>query len=218
MSSCELKLMLQNDLSPVDDFSFFKNIFLVIFFFVLTPLTLGISTFSLYSLKKDAPISTNTANDTRSQFSGIQVYASLPGQIPSISGNATSADARPEIIKKYLESYDSPLAPFSNLLVQTTDKYSLDYRLLVAIAQQESNLCKAIPENSYNCWGWGINSQSNLSFKSFQDGIETVAKGLKIQYYDKGYKTVDEIMSKYNPVSPDGAWAKGVSSFMSEME
>ncbi len=189
-------------------------------FFIVTPLTLALSLFSLSSFKisslaKDKLILKNLAIP---QYSGLQVYASLPPQLPSVSGVVGSADARGQIIRQYLEYYNSPLAPYADDLVQTSDKYNLDYRLLTAIAQQESNLCKVIPPGSYNCWGWGINSQSNLGFNSFADGIENVSKGLRTQYLDKGYGSVTEIMSKYNPISPDGAWAKGVSQFMDQME
>lgn len=193
---------------------------LLVVFFTITPITLGVSLFSLLSLKNSALVkeSIEKENLAISPYSGIQVYASLPPQLPSVSDKIGAKDARPEIVKKYLEYYDSPLVPFSEFMVQTSDKYGLDYRLIPAIAQQESNLCKVIPPGSYNCWGWGIHSQGTLGFDSFEEGIETVSKGLRTQYLDKGLGTVSEIMSKYNPISPDGAWAKGVSQFMGEME
>src|SRR3989339_362505 len=67
---------------------------------------------------------------------------------PVIDSTLKTADARPLIIKNYLNKYKSELEPYSQLIVDVSDKYSLDYRLLVAIAQQESNLCKRIPANS----------------------------------------------------------------------
>lgn len=194
--------------------------FLVAIFFTITPITLGISLFSLFSFKgsvlaKDSVVQNNLA---ASVYSGVQVYAALPPQLPSVSDEVGAMDARPEIVKQYLEYYNSPLTPYSEFIIQTSDKYKLDYRLITAIAQQESNLCKVIPPNSYNCWGWGIHSQGSLGFNSYQDGIEAVSKGLRTQYLDKGLGNVSEIMSKYNSTSPGGAWAKGVSQFMAEME
>jgi hypothetical protein len=203
-----------------ENFSFWKNMFLVIVFFALTPITLGVSLFSLVSLKTSAIATQETVknNQTASAFSGVQVYAALPAKLPAVSGDVGATDARPEIVRQYLKFYKSPLVPYTDLVIQTSDKYGLDYRLLVAIAQQESNLCKVIPPESYNCWGWGINSHSNLGFDSYEESLDVVAKGLRTQYLDKGYNTVEEIMSKYNPISPNGAWAKGVSQFMSDME
>lgn len=212
--------MIPAEFSREENIGFWKNIFLVVVFFTITPITLAISLFSLFSFKgsvlaKDIVTQKNLALST---YSGVQVYASLPPQLPAVSDNVGAKDARPEIVKQYLEYYNSPLTPYSDFIIQTSDKYRLDYRLISAIAQQESNLCKVIPPGSYNCWGWGIHSQGSLGFDSFEEGIETVSKGLRTQYLDKGLGTVSEIMSKYNSTSPDGAWAKGVSQFMDEME
>jgi len=97
------------------------------------------------------------------------------------------------------------------------DKYGLDFRLTTAIAQQESNLCKKTPAETYNCWGWGIHSKGTLGFEDYPHGIETVSRGLRKEYLDKGYLTVEDIMSKYTPLS-NGSWAMGVSTFMAEMQ
>jgi hypothetical protein len=172
-------MMESADLEREDDFSFWKNLILIASFFVIAPITLGISLFSLVSIKNSSVVKTalnsqNSQNLIVNPLSGLRVYASLPTQFPSVSGSAEAADARPEIVKQYLESYDSPLVPYADLIVQTADKYLLDYRLITAIAQQESSLCKIIPPESYNCWGWGITGQGTLSFSSYQDGIEQV--------------------------------------------
>ena len=211
---------MQNNLfSREEDFSFWKNIFLVVVFFTITPITLGISLFSLISLKTSdiAKTSLGNSNLIETPQSGVRVYASLPTEFPSIDGEVGASDARPEIVKQYLEYYNSPLVPYSNLIVEVADKYSLDFRLLPAIAQQESNLCKIIPPESYNCWGWGITGSSTLGFKSFENGIEIVSKGLRENYFNKGYTTVEDIMSKYTPQS-NGSWAHGVSLFMDQMQ
>jgi len=212
--------MQSTEFTREENISFWKNMFLVAVFFLVTPVTLGISLFSLFSLRSSELVKTSLTQSvpTNSGFSGVQVFAALPPALPSISGEVGSNDARPEIIRQYLYYYNSPLIPYADLIVQTADKYSLDYRLITAIAQQESNLCKITPPNSYNCWGWGINSASNLSFNSYQEGIEQVSKGLKTAYVDKGYTTVTEIMGKYNPVSPGGAEGKSIIGIMDTMQ
>jgi hypothetical protein len=127
------------------------------------------------------------------------------------------SDARPDILKNYLKKYNSPLEPFAQFIVQTSDKHQLDYRLITAIAMKESGLCKVIPEGSYNCWGWGIHSAGTLGFNSYEEGIETVSVGLKENYIDKGYVTVEEIMQKY--AHPDSTtWAEGVLLYMDQMK
>src|SRR3990167_6757374 len=106
-------------------------------------------------------------------------------------------DGRAKVIENYLVKYKSPMAPYAQVFVDKADVYGVDYRLIVAIAQQESNLCKFIPYETYNCWGWGIHSKGTLGFNSFEEGIETVTRGLRQEYLDKGYSNISDIMSKY---------------------
>lgn len=207
----------RTDFSWEDDFPFWKNMFMVCIFFIITPVTLGVSLFSLFSLSKLSKSPTFQPPASYSMRSGVRIYASLPSTFPSISGQAEASDARIQIVKQYLEKYNSPLSPLSDLIVQTSDKYNLDFRLITAIAQQESNLCKLIPPGSHNCWGWGIHSEGSLGFASYQDAIEEVSKGLREEYLNKGYNNVEQIMSKYTPLS-NGSWAKGVNEFLSEMQ
>lgn len=202
-----------------NSFAFWKNLVLIVFFLTVTPIALGTSMFSLWSLSKlsSNPPSKNTESVLSYQKSGVKVFASLPNTFSAVSGQVNPADARAELVRQYLENYNSPIEPLAPFIVTTADKYGLDYRLITAIAQQESNLCKIIPPGGYNCWGWGIHSKGTLGFSSFEEGIETVSKGLREEYLDKGYSTVEEIMSKYTPLS-NGSWAYGVNKFMSEME
>ncbi len=197
-----------------ESLGFWRRISLVLTFFVLAPITLVVSLFSYVSLKNQAakqPVALVQGTN------GVRIFASLPNTAPSFSGEIVMKDARPAILAKYMDQYNSPLTSYAPKIVEIADKYKLDPRLLVAIAQQESNLCKIIPYGSYNCWGWGITSVSSLAFKSYEEGIETVAQGLRENYLDKGYTTPEEIMSKYTPSSP-GTWAAGVSAFIAQMQ
>jgi len=197
--------------------TFFKKTFLLVVFFLTAPIALIASLISFTTLQSPTSAVAGAQTSLYSYNQGAQIYASLPSSFPTVSGEVIAADARVSLIKNYLIRYDSPLNPYAELIVKTAEKYDLDFRLLTAIAQQESNLCKKIPPGSYNCWGWGIHSQGTLHFSSFEEGIETVSKGLKEKYIDLGYLNPDEIMAKYTPSSP-GSWAKGVNLFMSEME
>ncbi len=201
-----------------NDLSFWKNLILVAIFFTLAPVTIGVSIFSLFSLKESAIQKDSFETSVlTSPKSGVRVYASLPINFPTVDGTVEGKDARAELLREYMDYYNSPLAPFAEYLVQVSDKYTLDYRLLTAIAQQESNLCKIIPPNSYNCWGWGIHSEGTLGFASYEEAIDAVAKGLREEYLDKGYTSIDEIMSKYTPQS-NGSWANGVKEFLTAIE
>jgi hypothetical protein len=208
---------MQSETNNKDSIALRKNSIFIGVFFILAPIALAISLISLITLSKTSPGEVKSVKSFIDEPTGYQVYASLPSDLPSISGEAIGMDARKELIRQYLERYDSPLEEFAGLLVDTSDTYKLDYRLLTAIAQQESNLCKKIPADSYNCWGWGIHSRGTLKFESYPEAIETVSKGIKEEYIDKGLTTPEEIMGKYTPLS-NGSWADGVNLFLSQMK
>ena len=184
----------------------------LIAFFILAPAI--ILTSSLFLLQIEVP---KTEKVPASVTTGIRIFASRPETPPEVKGVAIEADARPELVKQYLASFNSPLTKFSNLIVAEADKASIDFRFIPAIARQESGLCKIIPENSYNCWGWGITGSSTLYFKSYEEAIRTVTEGLKDHYIDEGLTTPTQIMNKYTPLS-NGSWAKGVSEFMEDLK
>lgn len=139
----------------------------------------------------------------------------------SLSGSGEQSvvegDARPLLIKHYLEKYNSPLLPYVNVILETAASNNFDYRWIVAIAQQESNLCKKMPENSFNCWGYGITSTNTLRFEDYETAIRSYGNYLKTEYFDKGLTTPATMMKKYCPPS-DGSWARGVQQFLDEIE
>ncbi len=153
---------------------------------------------------------------------GTNTTSGVLETLPDIKINHTytSSDARPTLVRNYLKRYGSILEPYAEEIVSVSDQYDLDYRLLVAIAQQESNLCKRIPKNSFNCWGFGIYGDKVTRFDNYSQAFEIIAKTLKKNYIDKGLDTPEKIMAKYTPPSLElgGPWARGVSQFLSEME
>ena len=197
-----------------------RGLIFIIVFFTVTPITIGTSLYSLLSFNKtkaSSQIIKSDYQDSKTSLFGAKIYASLPTDFPSISGEAQASDARAEIIRQYLLKYKSPMAAYADDIVKTADEFNIDYRLTTAIAQQESNLCKVIPPKTFNCWGWGIHSEGTLGFSSYEEGIRTVTMGLSQNYMSLGLDTPEKIMSKYTPLS-NGSWAKGVEEFISEME
>lgn len=132
-------------------------------------------------------------------------------------GDMKSSDPRVANLKRFFRKYNSPLYDSADVVVNTADKYDFDYRLLPAIAMQESGLCRVIPNDSHNCWGWGIYGTTVTRFESYPVAIETVSKGIKLNYIDKGLKTPEQIMAKYTP-SSNGSWARGVNQFIRALE
>lgn len=146
-----------------------------------------------------------------------EIGGSAPFVIGTIESDIKLIDGRAAKLRRYLRSINSPLFDYTDLLVEEADTYGYDYRLLVAIALQESTACKFIPDNSYNCWGWGIYGDTITRFSSYDEAIRTVSKGIKKNYLDKGLVTTEQIMSKYNP-SSDGSWAWAVRFFFNKIE
>ena len=161
-------------------------------------------------------VSTNINLEDLSEYS--LVFASLPSQASQIQTSVKTADARPEIIRQYLQKYNSPLEPHADLLVKVADENDFDYRWMVAIAQQESNLCKKIPYESYNCWGWGIYGDKVTRFESYDQAIIKIAPQFK-RIFLKGLHNKDpyQVMQTYTPPS-QGSWANGVMQFFNELE
>ena len=207
---------------PEPRYSLVKSVSLLTVFVLLTPVALAVSIFSLIFASQHAVQNQGVlaAEDKdlsiASKNVGANIFAALPDTMPSVESSIGTADARAQIVKNYLTYYDSPMAYLADYIVQVADANGIDFRLTTAIAQQESNLCKVIPEGSYNCWGWGIHSRGTLGFSSYEEGIRVVSEGVKQEYIDKGYETPEEIMGKYTPLS-NGSWAEGVGHFMDEM-
>lgn len=134
----------------------------------------------------------------------------------SVSG----ADARPLLLASFLKRHQSPLSPYEEwgeILVKIADRYDLDFRLLPSIAMQESNLCKKIPEGSFNCLGLGIHSRGTWGFENYESNFEAAAKILKTNYIDIGLTTPELIQKKYTP-SSNGSWQFAVNQFMARIE
>jgi len=160
----------------------------------------------------------NTAYFSPQASKETVIFAALPENKPLTQTSVKTADARPEIIRQYLAKYGSDLEPYANLIVQLSDQYNFDYRWLVAIAQQESNLCKKIPANSYNCWGWGIYGDNVIRFDSYEDALITIAPKFKETFLkDEHLRDPYEVMATYTPPS-NGSWAAAVLQFFKELE
>ncbi len=146
------------------------------------------------------------------------VFAALPSFDQQTKTSIKIDDARPEIVRQYLAKYNSPLEPLAQLIVDLSDQHDFDYRWMVAIAQQESNLCKRIPPDSHNCWGWGIYGDKVTRFDSFEEALRRIAPQF-VTIFLKGDHTREpmEVMKTYTPPST-GSWANGVSTFFRHLE
>ncbi|MBP7774553.1 hypothetical protein KA078_02060 [Candidatus Woesebacteria bacterium] len=140
-----------------------------------------------------------------------------------MTGQSEAADARVALVHNFLTRHNSPILEedpeFAQFLVGLADTHGMDFRLLPAIAMQESNLCKVIPEGSHNCLGLGVHKRGTWGFETYRENFTAAAKILKENYINKGLTTTEQIEKKYNPTSAnrDGSWASSVNQWMAEM-
>lgn len=171
-----------------------------------------LSYFSFVSLQNHQWLSQSLFTDTQ-QILGQNARNLVLGETTDIRYQ----DSRVLSLKNFLLKYDSPLVPYSEKMVALADKYGFHYGLLPAIAMVESNLCKKIPENSNNCWGWGIYGKTVTRFVSLDEALDIVSLGIKTGYIDKGLSTPEQIMTKYNP-SNHNNWLDSVNFFINKLE
>lgn len=144
-------------------------------------------------------------------------YAALPPSENTIENTIIEEDSKVEIVRQFLAKYNSPLEPYAPDIIAAAERYDIDFRLLPAIAMQESILCKRVIKDSFNCWGWGIYGGKVTKFSNYPEGIETITKTLSTKYRDKGLVTPFEIAKLYNPRNTNN-WAENVTHFMSELK
>ena len=132
------------------------------------------------------------------------------------SSKSAKTDNRAQILRSYLNTYNSPLAPYSEDFVRTADKYSLDWKLVAAISGLESTFGHQIPYNSYNGWGWGIYGDNIIRFKSWPEGIETISRGLRYNYLKDRTESDPYVIGPTYASSP--TWAQRVAYFMQKIE
>lgn len=186
-----------------------SRLVLCLFFFLISPVCLGLSFWFFNSgdqkvlgEKVDFPLTVMSSSENQYLLMSASVNIQNGSQI---------------MIERYLQRYGSPLLPYSGKIVEEAEKNKIDPYLIVAIAQQESNLGKNSLEGCYNAWGWGIHSRGTLCFDSWEKAIETVSRGIARDYCAKGY--CDDpclMMKKYTPRS-NGSWCFGVNQFLSQL-
>lgn len=196
-----------------------KKLTFLFLFFLIAPMTLGISLFSLIKIDQTRDFSILAQESAHELASAppSRLYAAIPEVLGEMTSAIETGDARPVIVEKYLEKHDSPLLPYAKELLAASEKYDVDYQLIVAIAMCESNLCKKSPEGSFNCWGF---ENGETKFLSWEQALDQVAKTLRERYLDDGLVTPEEIMARYAPPSVEigGPWAKCVRQFIDELE
>ena len=172
---------------------------------------------TVYTTKQSTATSAAPLETINQPIGQYSLFAALPTGSSQPNFQIVAADARAKLIDDFFRSYNSPMIGLGSDIVIAADKYHIPFGLLPAIAQCEGNLGKAMPPNSFNPYGFGIYGDQMTKFGSWQEGIETVTKTLRRDYFDQGLDTPDKIMKKYTPPST-GSWAFCVNKFLEELK
>lgn len=124
------------------------------------------------------------------------------------------ADPRPAQMRVILQKYNSPMVGLEEKLIQTAEKYKLDWTLMAAIAGTESSFAKRMPQNCNNPYGWGIYGDNKICFKTLEDSIEGVASGLAKKY---DISSIESIAQTYNKVTTE-SWISHTTFFMNKIK
>lgn len=190
-----------------------RKLLLLSTFFSITPLFLVVLLTSLVFVTKNADRK-EIANAKKTKVA----FAALPTAQNVFEDTIKASDARVEILTQFFTKYKSPLAPFAQEFVDRAGEYDLDFRLLPAIAMQETNLCLKSNPDSYNCWGFGVYGGKYKYFDNYPQAIATISKTLAEKYRDaNGLVTPDQIQKMYTP-SSNGSWANGVNHFIEVLQ
>jgi len=156
------------------------------------PLILGSKTSSKVAYEITEP------KDLESQVLGVEI-----------------TDKRPFVVADFLKS--TPLESYGSYIVEVSDKYDIDYRLIPSIAMKESGGGRAAPTDSFNAWGF---ENGRTRWGSWEEAIDNVGKTLKNRYIDRGLTTPDLMMPVYAPPAMEngGGWARAINNYFHKME
>ncbi len=126
---------------------------------------------------------------------------------------AQEEDKRVEILKQFFIKKDSPLASSSAYLIETADKYGLDWTLMPAISGMESNFGKAMPKNSNN--PFGVGGGHLMNFSTLYSAIDYEGNLLSKQYKLAANNAIGSIYCPKYECNQN--WATIVTDFSEEI-
>lgn len=105
----------------------------------------------------------------------------------------------------------TPLEQYANNFIEAGNKHGVDPRVLITIANNESSMGKAYPQDSYNPFGYSARSAGNIKGPDGKDYIN-VDQGLKNAGFTSLPMAIDRLTQRFSdhPYNPTG---EGYSNF-----
>lgn len=193
-----------------------QKLLLPLLWFPLTLVLLILNLSLLVSIAHKTEVSKSPTN-----LAHIGVSTSGTEQV--LGATIQAGDARSLLLYNFLSKNESPLAKFSDYIIDRAEQYHIDYRLVPAIAMCESTGGKRIPsKNSFNAWGISVETGqiTGKNFDNWTHAIDWVSKYLHEKYFAKGITSLVDIGAIYAPpsVANGNSWANCVEFFMGEIQ
>jgi hypothetical protein len=190
-----------------------KGLLVVVWF----PLTFVLLLVNLTLLAASTRVSASISEQYPQPLSHRVTASAGTAQI--LGANVVAGDARGLLLKKFLEKYSSPMAPYADLLVQKADENGFDFRLVVSIAMCESNLGKRMPSrDSFNPFGIAVytGQEFGKKFNDWEHAITWVSEYIRTKYYDRGITDLRDIGAIWAPPSVENgySWTNCVQQFI----
>ena len=162
------------------------------------------------SILASSPTISNQAHVAEPAYS-LQVESTQIQKNAIVASVIAKEDDRAQKLECYFESKGSPFLGQAVDFITIADKYGLDWTLLPAIANLESQLGKQVPPFSYNPYGW---NNGRMRFHSWIEATDIVAQGIRSRYAQTGEVTPYRIGSMY---AESPTWAARVTRYQAEI-
>ena len=151
------------------------------------------------------------------------ILASSYGTEQVLGASVRAGDARSLLLSRFLSAHDSPLAEYSDYILDRADYYKIDFRLISAIAMCESNVGKHMPTKaSHNAWGISVETGevTGANFANWLTAIDWVSRYMRDKYFSRGITDLVDIGAIYAPpsVATGNSWANCVQHFMDSIQ
>jgi hypothetical protein len=124
-----------------------------------------------------------------------------------------SKDYRINDLRSWFAKYESPLIYYVDDFTEVADEFNLDWRLLPAIATQESGCAITNIDGNNNPFGW---NSDQTKFYSYKAAIWFVGWQMAYGQYYQG-KSLDEKLETYNQNEGYGARIKKIMEMISDV-
>lgn len=135
-------------------------------------------------------------------------------EVQAIQNIVVKEDKRVEQLAKFFEEKQSPLASYSEYLIEAADKYGLDWTLMPGISGIESSFGKRMPEGSNNPFGLERGGHL-MSFATLYNAIDFEAKLLSERYKLVANRAIGNVYCPETTCTQN--WATTVTNFSKEI-